>query len=255
MGESFKYIEVLCDVGASLASLNKEYPNRIEDAPPIYELSEDWQDSYSRIKTYYDSLASLDYNSVYMEGQQPNAKMILEGWHSSLVSCISLSFLLDNYGLYYQGMKEVLNTDFRRSVNDYTIKGIWTYKQGQDFISLCSEILRLWEKRRKELCTVYGITKIGINNLLQSSIEQPDEIVKMFQYKTYCDEFFDISNMAKRNISQWGKRAKRFKKGGKLNLNDGDLKKLFYYIIVLYPELKTKAKDEGYSAFRHGFYD
>ena len=39
MAESFKYIEVLCDVGASLASLSKDYPIRFEDAPPIFELS------------------------------------------------------------------------------------------------------------------------------------------------------------------------------------------------------------------------
>ena len=222
MAESFKYIEVLCDVGASLASLSKDYPIRFEDAPPIFELSKDWECSYTFIKNYYDSLVRLDYNSVYMESRQQNAEEILRGWHSSSVSCISWSFLIDNCKTYYSGMKELFEMDFRNCVHEYTWRGKWTYKQGQDFMFICSEILRLWEKRITELCMAYGHPSPRLD---APKIKRPHVIVEMFTDPETCDDFFSVKMP---NASQWAHRTAEFAKHGKLYLRYKNGEKLLF---------------------------
>lgn len=244
MAESFKYIKVLCDVGASLASLSKDYPIRCEDAPPIFELSKNWEDSYTSIKNYYDSLRNLDYNTVYMESRQQNAEEILRGWHSSFVSCISWSFLIDNYKTYYEGMRNVFDTDWKRVVFDYIRQGAWTHKQGQEFTYICSEILRLWKKRITEIYEAYGCPSPRLD---APNIKRPDNIVEMFENLETCDDFFS-AKMPK--ASQWARRTADFANQGKLYLYYKKGEKL------LFDQIKEEHKSiTSFDSYRQTLYN
>ena len=80
MGESFNYIEVLCRVGSATMTV-----------------SGDWGQSIGSVKKYADMLAALDYNTMFAEAQQPNAKKTLERWSIREVRCCekSICFLPD----------------------------------------------------------------------------------------------------------------------------------------------------------------
>ena len=157
MGETFNYIEVICEVGSSVSSLSQDWPFRIDGVPDIMDITEDWKSSYDAVRYYYDMLVKLDYNKMYMESQQAESKTIIKNWHSSKVSCINLKYLLENSNSYYFHMKKVLGELFKKKKEYYCINGKWTYKEGQDFIWICSETLREWHKCLRIFLEAYNL--------------------------------------------------------------------------------------------------
>ena len=89
MTESIKYVEVLVEVGASIASVSEEWPHRMEGVPPVVEVREDWQGSYDEICKYKQMLDGLDYNAMFVESKQQNAKEILTEWRRKMENCIT----------------------------------------------------------------------------------------------------------------------------------------------------------------------
>lgn len=234
MAESFKYIEVLHDVGH-----------------PTVSISEDYQLSYGSIAKYWSMLNELDYNMMFAESRQPNAKEILEEWKSTEWNHNGLSLeklFNEAKDIWFHGVKEVFGDFAKHHGGDFYDKGKWVDEQWRDFRWICDNTLYLWDKRINELCSAYNYPSLQINHT--NTVVRPDAIVNMFHYKIYCDEFFDISDMTKCNISQWGKKAGQYIRDKKLSLNHGDGKKLFCYIIEEHPYIKTDADDDGFSGFR-----
>lgn len=234
MKESFKYIEALHDVGH-----------------PTVSIGEDFQHSYDSISKYWSMLDGLDYDMMFAESRQPNAKEILEEWKSTEWNHTGLSLeklFNEAKDIWFHGVKGIFGDFAKHHGGDFYGKGKWADEEWRDFQWICDNTQYLWDKRINELCSAFKYPSLQISHA--NPVVRPETIVNMFRYQTYCDEFFDISDMTKCNISQWGKKARRYVRDKKLSLNHGDRKRLFLYIIEEYPHIKTNAADEGFSGFR-----
>lgn len=261
MMESMKYVEVLVEVGASIASVSEEWPNRMEGVPPVVEVREDWHGSYDEICKYKRMLDGLDYNAMFVESRQQNAKEIITEWRSSRHNFLGVDYLLENGRLYYQHMEKVCgiikteklkknigNDESRGSLRNEAIRlwqrGKWSQNEMQLYSHACSEVFALWYRRSRELLGCYDFS-VNLESPT-NQIERPKRIIEMFCLAAYADEFFSGEGMAKKNASQWGRRAAQFVRKKKLNIGEGDKVKLWRQIMAEYPEMK----ESGYDVFR-----
>ena len=207
MTESFKYIETLCAVGNATV---------ICDA--------DFEKSYSSINKFWLQLQELDYNTMFAESKQYNAKSILEAWHSSRIQCITITYLRDNIAFYLGWLKKLLNNDLRDHGALYRDNKTWTFEEWREYRCTCDDTLYLWQKRITELLEAYGYPLPKLRRGAPN-IKRPDEIITMFADIETCDDFF-CAEMP--NASQWAHRTAEFAKQKKLSLYYNKGEKLLF---------------------------
>lgn len=216
MGESFNYIEVLCRVGGATVTV-----------------SEDWAQSIGSVKKYADMLAALDYNIMYGEAQQPNAKKTLEKWSSREVRCWSLRWLIKNARQMWQWLDKLLCNDLRELGEAQKGKETWTLEQWRDYRVMCDDMLYQWKERLNELLKAYGYAAADIYTV---SANQPQEIVSLFRTEGDCVSFFLV---AEKNASLWGKKTGWYMTDGRLKSEYGVARKVFTEITQEHPEIKS----------------
>ena len=138
MKESFRYIEILCNVGCSVHAADTDYEFCIKATRP-----------------HLDLLESLDYNTMFAESFTPNAKTILKAWNSSEVKCVSVKWLQDNAGEMLQSLERMYKGIFRELGEKQHKEGLWTFEQYQDWRLMCDSIVDIWYKRLGELMESY----------------------------------------------------------------------------------------------------
>ena len=220
MGESFNYIEVLCRVGSATMTA-----------------SEDWAQSIGSVKKYADMLAALDYNTMYGEAQQPNAKKTLEGWSSWEIRCWSLRWLIKNARQMWQWLEKLLCNDFREIAEAQKENGTWTFDEWRDYRVMCDDTLYQWKERLNELLKAYGYAAADIYTV---SANQPQEIVSLFRTEGDCVSFFLV---AEKNASLWGKKVGWYMTDGRLRREYGFARKIFNEITKEHPEITDKKWD------------
>ncbi|MBR6445014.1 MAG: hypothetical protein IKS94_01065 [Prevotella sp.] len=243
--EAFNYIEALADVGTSIGSTSEGWPYRNPEFPQFVAVSEDWANSFAEVRKYWEQLDGLDYNTLFFESKQPNAKVILEMWESSRFP-VSMKWLAENYRMLYREMAKALK-DWKKLSDDFFYRGKWSIKERDDFIPLCWQIDLLWKKRINELLRCYGYSEVKFRNMSDDLKERNSDVLRMFADAKRYDEFFGTKE---KNISQWGKKAASFAAKGWFRLDYGNPKKLYDYLISVYPEIETKS---GFNAFRRPF--
>lgn len=216
MGESFNYIEVLCRVGSATMTA-----------------SEDWAQSIGSVKKYADMLGALDYNIMYAEAQQPNAKKTLEKWSSREVRCWSLCWLIRNAKQMYKWLEKLLGNDFREIAEAQKDKGTWTFEQWRDYRFMCDDVQYQWQERLDELLSAYGYEAADIYTV---SANQSKEIVSLFRSEIDCASFFRV---VEKNASQWGKKTGWYMADGRLKREYGVARKIFTEITQEHPEITS----------------
>ena len=216
MGESFNYIEVLCRVGSATMTV-----------------SGDWGQSIGSVKKYADMLAALDYNTMFAEAQQPNAKKTLERWSIREVRCWSLCWLIRNAKQMYKWLEKLLGNDFREIAEAQKDKGTWTFEQWRDYRYICDDTLYQWQERLNELLSAYGYEAGDFNTV---SAEKPQEIVSLFRSEIDCASFFRV---VEKNASQWGKKTGWYMTDGRLKSEYGVARKVFNEITQEHPEITS----------------
>ena len=212
MGESFNYIEVLCRVGRATMTT-----------------SEDWAQSIVSVKKYADMLAALDYNTMFAESQQPNAKKTLEKWSSREVRCRSLCWLIRNAKQMYKWLEKLLGNDFREIAEAQKDKGTWTFDEWRDYRVMCDDMLYQWQERLNELLSAYGYEAGDFT----VSVEKPQEIMALFRSENDCASFFLDEE---KNASQWGKKTGWYMADGRLKREYGVARKIYDEIAKEHPE-------------------
>lgn len=243
--ESLRYIEVLADVSTSIGSASDSWPHRIEGVPPIVAVSDEWASSFSNVRKYWELLDGLNYNAMFAESKQPNAKAILEEWESSGTP-VSMKWLACNYRVLYREMAKVLKHWMAMSLNCFRT-GKWKKNEQDEFSAICMKIETLWKRRINELLECYGYSQAEFEDLPNVLKERNENILRMFADAKRYDEFFETKE---KNVSQWGKKAASFATKGWFRLDYGNPKKLYDYLISIYPEIETKS---GFNAFRRPF--
>lgn len=233
--ESLRYIEVLADVSTSIGSASDSWPHRMEGVPPIVAVSDEWTSSFSNVRKYRELLDGLNYNAMFAESTQPNAKAILEAWESSGTP-VSMKWLACNYRVLYREMAKVLKHWMAMSLNCFRT-GKWKKNEQDEFSAICMKIGTLWKRRINELLKCYGYSQAEFEDLPNVLKERNENILRMFADPMRYDEFFETKE---KNISQWGKKAASFVKHRWLNLEFGDAKKLHDFLVSDFPEIKIK---------------
>ncbi len=221
MTESFKYIKVLYMVGS-----------------PAITISEDWQSSFESVYKYWSMLDSLNYDMIFVESKQSEAKKMLEDWESTDPNCSGLKFdYIYKHGIeIHDNIKAVLRTFAKKHAQILLNEKKWTFEQWQDFMVYCSDTIYQWGKRYTELFRVYGYNTDFILDETEKINQHPDHIIKMFAQAIYCDEFFNIGTM-KNNSNQWGLKAYDFIHNKKMCLGYGDIPKLWNEIVKTHPSV------------------
>lgn len=246
MMESMKFVKVLRSVGS-----------------PTIVLGEDGQRSYESIEKYWRMLDALNYDAMFAESRQPNAKRILEEWrcedwqHHGLtirsLFDVAKEIWFGSSGTKTRpvgsmGISETFGKFAKKHGAKMYENGKWTLDEWRSFRWVCDDTLYLWQKRLNQLRKAYNYTPLRLE-MPTDQQERPQYIVEMLAAdgKNYADEFFGADGNEKMKASEWGRRAAQFVRMGRLKLYDGDKAKLWQQIETEFPRLQTLKT--GYDVF------